>query len=227
MDQENGRSHEKYKHLRQIFELHKDEAKAESMAAYMKNHFSFYGIGAVKRKEMTKEIIKQEKAKKEIDWSFLNRCYADNHREMQYFVLDYLHALAKYIHISDLNSLIAYAKEKQWWDTIDGLDKLIGNIDFPCEEIDDLMLRWSTDEDIWLRRIAIDHQNGRKENTNVQLLETIILNNLGQKEFFINKAIGWSLREYSKVNPDWVRGFMETHKDQMAPLSVREGSKYI
>ncbi len=73
MDQLNVGSHEKYKHLQQIFELHKDEAKAESMAAYMKNHFPFNGIGAVKRKEMTKEIIKQDKAKKEIDWSFLNR----------------------------------------------------------------------------------------------------------------------------------------------------------
>jgi 3-methyladenine DNA glycosylase AlkD len=83
------------------------------------------------------------------------------------------------------------------------------------------------DENIWLRRIAIDHQLARKDKTDTALLEQIIVNNLGQREFFINKAIGWSLREYSKTNPDWVRGFIEQHKDGLSPLSVREGSKYL
>ena len=63
------------------------------------------------------------------------------------------------------------------------------------------MLEWSLDEDFWLRRIAIDHQLGRKEKTNTELLEKILVNNLGSREFFINKAIGWSLRDYSKTDP--------------------------
>ena len=75
------------------------------------------------------------------------------------------------------------------------------------------MLEWSTDEDFWVRRIAIDHQLCRKERTNT--------------EFFINKAIGWSLRDYSKTNQDWVRNFVETHKDKMDKLSIREASKYL
>ncbi len=89
------------------------------------------------------------------------------------------------------------------------------------------MLTWSLDEDIWLRRIAIDHQLPRKEKTNTTLLEKIILNNLGSDEFFINKAIGWSLREYSKTNPDWVINFIKNNKNKMSKLSIREGSKYI
>jgi 3-methyladenine DNA glycosylase AlkD len=59
------------------------------------------------------------------------------------------------------------------------------------------------------------------------LLEKIIINNLGQKEFFINKAIGWSLREYSKTNPEWVREFIERHREALSSLSIREASKYI
>jgi len=59
------------------------------------------------------------------------------------------------------------------------------------------------------------------------LLEKILVNNFGSSEFFINKAIGWSLRDYSRINPDWVREFVEEHKDRMDKLSIREASKYL
>ena len=89
------------------------------------------------------------------------------------------------------------------------------------------MLKWSKDEDFWIRRLAIDHQLCRKEKTNIELLEQIIVNNFGSDEFFINKAIGWSLRDYSKTNPDWVRNFISKYKDKMDKLSIKEASKYI
>ena len=110
---------------------------------------------------------------------------------------------------------------------IDGLDRIVGNIAFKDERIDDLMLEWSKDEDYWVRRIAIDHQLCRKEKTNTELLEKIIVNNFGSNEFFINKAIGWSLRDYSKTNPKWVKEFVEKYKDKMDKLSIKEASKYI
>jgi len=70
-------------------------------------------------------------------------------------------------------------------------------------------------------------RRGRKENTDEQLLEKILTNNLNHKEFFVNKAIGWALRDYSKTNPQWVRNFIEVHKENMASLSIREASKYL
>lgn len=146
---------------------------------------------------------------------------------MQYFVLDYLRAMQKYQKFDDIPRLQRYIKTKQWWDTIDGLDRIVGNIGLADERVNDLMLSWSTADDIWLRRIAIDHQIGRKEKTNTILLERILLNNLGSSEFFINKAIGWSLREYSKTNPEWVRTFIGKNRDRMSSLSIREASKYL
>lgn len=89
------------------------------------------------------------------------------------------------------------------------------------------MLEWSRDEDFWLRRLAIEHQLLQKEETDVQLLEQILVNNLDQFEFFINKAIGWALRDYSKTNPDWVLEFIEKYKDKLSKLSIKEGSKYL
>ena len=90
-----------------------------------------------------------------------------------------------------------------------------------------IVLDWSTDEDIWLRRLAIEHQLLQKEQTDVLLLEQILINNLNQTEFFINKAIGWALRDYSKTNPDWVLEFIEKYKDKLSKLSIKEGSKYL
>lgn len=76
------------------------------------------------------------------------------------------------------------------------------------------MLKWSKNEDFWVRRIAIDHQLCRKEKTNTKLLEAILVNNFGSNEFFIKKAIGWSLRDYSKANSELVKEFVEKYKEK-------------
>ena len=90
------------------------------------------------------------------------------------------------------------------------------------------MLKWSKKENnIWLRRVANIHQLSFKENVDKLLLETILENNLSDGEFFINKAIGWALRDYSKVNPEWVRKFIEKNRSEMANLSLREAMKYL
>lgn len=175
----------------------------------------------------TLTISGAEKTKKVVDWDLLDRCYADEHREFHYFVMDYLAAMQKFLTYDDIPHIKKYIKTNQWWDTIDGLDRIVGNIAFFDERINNLMLEWSTDDDFWVRRIAIDHQLCRKDKTNTQLLEKILVNNFGSSEFFINKAIGWSLRDYSKTNPDWVRNFVETYKDKMDKLSIREASKYL
>ena len=171
--------------------------------------------------------MKAEKNKKQIDWELLDKCYADEYREFQYFVIDYLITMQDVLAFDDVPHIKNYIKTKQWWDTIDGLDRIVGNIAFTDARINDLMLAWSTDEDFWVRRVAIDHQLCRKEKTNAELLEKIIVNNLGSSEFFINKAIGWSLRDYSKTNPDWVSNFVENYRDKMDKLSLREASKYL
>ncbi|MDD2391536.1 MAG: DNA alkylation repair protein [Bacilli bacterium] len=218
---------DKYIRLKNKFEQIKDKDDAILMSKYMRNLFKFYGIKTDKRRKIYKEFLKEEKNLKTIDWGFLDKCYEDEHREFQYLVFDYLKVLDKYLVYEDIPKIKKYVESKQWWDTIDFFDKIIGNIGLTDYRVNALMLEWSKDEDFWLRRIAIDHQNGRKEKTNPELLEEIIVNNFGSNEFFINKAIGWSLREYSKTNPKWVRNFIEKYKDKMSKLSIKEGSKYI
>lgn len=216
-----------YLELKKRFEQNANSERAEKMAKYMKNHFKFYGIQTPERKKIYRDFIKQAKQDKSVNWELLKQCFDDDYREMQYFVMDYLVQMQQYLTFENCDRLYYFVKNKQWWDTIDGFDRIIGNIGLTDSRMDELMLQWSIDDDFWLRRIAIDHQLLRKEKTNVKLLSQIIINNLEQTEFFINKAIGWSLREYSKTDSEWVREFINQNRDKMAKLSVREASKYI
>lgn len=218
---------DKYTRIRQRFEENADRENAVKMAKYMRDLFKFYGIPTPVRKKLCRDILREEKKTETVDWKFLDQCYADEHREFQYLAADCLIALNDFLTYEDIPKIRKYVKEKQWWDTIDCLDRVIGNIGLRDARVDALMLEWSADEDFWVRRIAIDHQLLRKEKTNTMLLEQIIVNNLGSDEFFINKAIGWSLRDYSKTDPEWVRAFLEKYGKEMDKLSIREAGKYI
>ena len=199
---------------------------AVAMKAYMKNKFEFLGVKTPVRRKLSKIFFKQQ-TDSVIDWVFINESWDNPYRELQYAALDYLEIRKKLLTPSDLPRLKKLAQTKSWWDTIDFLDRLVGSIIAQFPETKEIILSWSCDKDFWLRRLAIDHQLLRKEATDTELLEKILVNNLGQTEFFINKAIGWALRDYSKTNPGWVRDFIERHQAEMAALSIREGSKYL
>ncbi|WED22875.1 DNA alkylation repair protein [Vibrio sp. JC009] len=213
--------------LFETLEKHADPEKAKQMSAYMKNQFPFLGIQTPKRRELCKPFWAERRQEKEVDWTFVEGCWAKAEREFQYVALDYLSKKKRYLKPEHIPRLKQLALTKSWWDSIDCLDRLIGDIGLTCTEVDKLMLEWSTDENFWLRRIAIDHQLNRKDKTNTALLREILINNLNQEEFFINKAIGWSLRSYSKIDPDWVRLFIAENREGLSALSIREGSKYL
>ncbi|EHJ57576.1 hypothetical protein HMPREF9318_02069 [Streptococcus urinalis FB127-CNA-2] len=211
--------------LEKRFENVSDADKAKQMSAYMRNLFSFYGIKTPERRLIYKDIIKEAKKSKIIDWQLLDKAWQSPKREMHYFVCDYLKGCQKLLIYEDIPHLLSFAKTNQWWDTIDHFDRILGRINDP--RIKEFMIDLSHSDDFWLRRIAIDHQLGAKDKTDTELLALIICQNFGSQEFFINKAIGWSLRDYSKTNPEWVRNFIKEHKSQLAPLSIREASKYL
>ncbi|WP_421084309.1 DNA alkylation repair protein [Rothia nasimurium] len=202
---------------------------AVPMAAYMRDQFPFLGIKTPQRRELLKPFLAEARVEAKvqgIDRAFVDACWAAPEREFQYVALDYLHTLRRYLEPEDIDWLRDLIEEKSWWDTIDRLDTMVGEILWRNPN-DALILDWAQDANMWVRRVAIDHQRPRKADTNTALLEEIITLNFGSREFFINKAIGWSLREYSKTNPAWVADFISRHGARMAPLSVREGSKRL
>jgi 3-methyladenine DNA glycosylase AlkD len=210
----------------EIFWAAANPAKAAPMSAYMRGQFPFLGISTPERRKLTAPFLAQIDRTK-TDWKLIFNLWEQPEREFQYLAFSVLDKTKSTLTPDDIPNLKKLITTKSWWDTVDGLDRIVGNVALRYAEVNETLLKWSGDENIWLRRVAIDHQLDRKDKTDAALLEQIIVNNFGQTEFFINKAIGWSLREYSKTNPDWVRGFIERYHSEMAQLSIREASKYI
>ena len=209
-------------------ENNRNELLAESMEKYMRDKFNFLGIRGPKRTELFKKYFPTARKTKEIDWNFIETCWNKEEREFQYAVVYYLKAMQKFLKKGDISKLKYLVVTKSWWDTVDLLSKIIGDVVNRNKELKTLMLEWSKKENnIWLRRVAILHQLSFKENVDKLLLETILEDNLSDGEFFINKAIGWALRDYSKVNPEWGRKFIEKNRSEMANLSLREAMKYL
>ena len=209
------------------FEENRNELLAESMEKYMQDKFRFLGVRGASRTEIYKKYFPEARKSKSIDWDFIENCWNKEEREFQYVVVYYLKAMQRFLKREDISRLKYLIVTKSWWDTVDLLAKVVGSLVIRIEGFDQIMLEWSKDSNIWLKRVAILYQLSLKEKVDKQVLERILVNNLGDSEFFINKAIGWALRDYSKFNPEWVREFIEKNKNGMANLSLREASKYI
>lgn len=204
------------------FRENKNRDNQIPMEAYMRNQFTFLGIKSPIRASLSKEFLK-----KELQWEEIFALWELPEREFQYLAIDWLKRRKKEFQFLDLAHFKTIIEDKSWWDTIDPLSKIVGDVSRLDDNGKDTMLAWSKDENFWVRRTAILHQLGFKEKTDTELLDTIIHNNLGSDEFFINKAIGWALREYAKTNAPWVRAWIDENRDKLSPLTIREGSKYL
>lgn len=216
-----------YTEIIDIFRKNRDESKAGPMAAYMKHKFCYLGIPKPVRTGLQKDFIKAARKQKAVDWEMVNVFWGLPEREFQYMVMDYLIALSGNLIEEDIERIKMLIISKSWWDTV---DMLASNIVGPmCAKYPELIsshiLKWAESDDMWLVRTAILFQLKYKTQTDTKLLARIISINNQSQEFFINKAIGWALREYSKTNQNWVRQFLASHL--LHPLSVREASKYI
>jgi 3-methyladenine DNA glycosylase AlkD len=214
--------------LTKIFEENRNEESAEPMKKYMKDHFPFLGIKSPLRKELEKQFFQETGLLKEpFNQEFISELWAKEEREYQYTALVYMEKSLKKLEKTDLPFMEELITMKSWWDTVDAIaPKQVGKIaeNFP-EVVAETIDGWAIDDNLWLRRAALLFQLKYKAATNEELLYQYIRQNAASKEFFIQKAIGWVLREYAKTNPVSVKKFIEGTK--LAPLSVREGSKYL
>lgn len=204
-----------------------NEIEAKKMSAYMRNKFKFLGIRSPIRKSLQKEIFKKIIKSKEIDRSFVIEFFGKEYREFQYMVIDYLIEQKNFLIEKDIFLIRNLIVNKSWWDTVDIISSnLLGHI---CKKypniVNDYILFWINDKNMWIRRSSIIFQLRYRKDTNIEVLGKAIKNNLWDDDFFIKKAIGWSLREYSKINSDWVENFIFENK--LSPLSLREAEKYI
>ncbi|WP_025642087.1 DNA alkylation repair protein [Schnuerera ultunensis] len=210
----------------QIFYNNRNEEQAIPMAKYMKNKFPFLGLKKPERNGLSKELLKVKRKDTNIDWNFVFKCYDMPEREFQYLAIDYMEKVKKLFTPDDMGNIERLLTTKSWWDSVDAINRIVGHVAMEYPEVKkDYLTKWIESNNIWLNRVSIIFQLKYKEKTDTQFLSKAILSNSETNDFFINKAIGWALREYSKTNKEWVKNFI--HKNTLHPLSVREGSKYL
>lgn len=209
------------------FARHADSERAEGMAAYLKNRFSFIGLTAPVRRDLQKPYLAKS-ALPELDalHEVVSELWEHDARELQYFAIDLCAQYLRKFREQDLELLEYMASNKQWWDSIDPIaTKLMGAyfLLYPEQRIP-AVSRWLEGDDFWLQRCGILFQLKYRAQTDTDLLTSAILPVRQSNEFFIQKAIGWALREYRKTNRLWVDDFVG--RTDLKPLSRREALKH-
>ena len=211
-----------------VFSENAVNSDAVQMEAYMRNKFSFYGLKSPLRKTLQKEIIKETAYPDINDIEYIVSSFWNSaQRELQYFAMELLQKNIKKFDESIIDFLEGLIVKKSWWDTIDFIaPNLVGKLFLDNKKLrDKYIVKWINSDNFWLKRSAIIHQLRYKEKTDFTLLKELIYLTKDEDEFFIRKAIGWALREYSKRFPDEVKQFIGS--TSLKPLSVREGLKHI
>lgn len=216
-----------FESIEQLFVENSNPLKIDQMEAYMKHRFKYLGITSPERKSLLKSIFKNMKWTREMVLDFVNYCWESKYRELHYAGLDILMKQISHLKLEDLAFLEKLVLKNSWWDTVDGLAvNCIGKILIKDEKTKNQMVHnWADSENIWLRRTAILHQLKYKKLVDVKLMELTLSKAKGTKEFFLNKAIGWMLREYAKSEPEYVRNYCNTH--DISNLSRREALKHL
>lgn len=211
-------------------ELQQDRTKAPGMEAYMKGLFHFYGVSSVPRKL----IYKKWKSKidptltQKYNWELIRELWDMDQREYQYIAIDWMNSwpVSAYRE-EDIEELRFLISNISWWDTVDLIaSNYLGKFALKFPKImDEVIMDWQHEKSIWLHRSCLIYQLKHKYTTNLERLSYLIGVYKSNKTFFIQKAIGWSLREVSKWNPEWVKSIVEDKV--LEGLAKREAMKYI
>ena len=206
-----------------------DEANRIPMESYMKNKFQFFGIKSVKRKQLINEVINFNKT--EVTGNIRDivlELYNLPQREFHYCAMELMARLLKNKYqIKDIELIENLLTNHSHWDSVDFIAKhILGNylLHYP-EQTNKTISYFSSSKNIWLNRSAILFQLGYKDKTNANVLFTECKKHSKSKEFFIQKAIGWALREYAKTKPNEVKEFVNLNN--LTPLSRKEALKHF
>lgn len=202
-----------------------DAGRAPAMRAYMRDQFPFLGIATPARRDALKPLLREFKGAPASELlGAANALWELAEREYQYAAIDLLAVHWKQLAAADLPALQALVLRKSWWDSVDGLAGVIGDVlRFEHRGMDQALQH----DNFWLRRIALLHQLGWRGKTDEARLFRYSLELGHENEFFIQKAIGWALRDYARHAPDNVSHFINENRDRLSRLSVREAGKHI
>lgn len=207
---------------------HAHAEQARAMQAYLKGHFPFLGIKSPARRQLSRPWIQAVKqTHKTVPQELIEQLWELPEREYQYVALDLLDAYERKMDAAHLPMVEAIILKKAWWDTVDLLaSHQVGSI-FRTQPsaIDEWTDKWMASNHLWLQRCCLLYQLKYKTDTDWERLQGFVIQLMLSDEFFLQKAIGWALRQYAKVAPEAVRHFVDRHP--LAPLSRREALRHL
>jgi 3-methyladenine DNA glycosylase AlkD len=215
--------------LKSLFEGHADPSQAGPMKKYMRDQFEYLGIKTPERVALLKDFYAEHGLPFVVELRpILLDLWGLPQREFQYAAVGLLDRLVEAIPHEFIGTIEYLIVTKSWWDTVDGLaGEVVGVHFYRFPKVRQKYLaQWRRSENFWLRRTCLLFQLGYKGDTDFDLLCDLIRENLGSKEFFINKAIGWALRQYARTDPKAVKRFVNATKG-LSPLSRREAMKHL
>jgi len=205
-----------------------DKINAAAMGAYMKDNFEFFGVKSQTRSQCMREVLKENKLPEvEILRAEIKELWLCPKREAQYLALEIYRKEIKNENEDAIEFLQWMITTGSWWDTVDSIaSNLVGPLVSKFPSIKNTHLNfWINDKNLWLRRTSLIFQLKYKDQVDEDFLTRAIEANIHDKDFFMRKAIGWSLRQYSKFNPSFVRQLVRTMP--LSKLSHKEASKYL
>ena len=207
-----------------------DPDKAPAMAGYMKTEMPFYGVTSQPRKVISGQLLREFPATSRIDYERAVRTlWRGTYREEKYLAVAYARSFPRYVTLSSIPMYRTMITQGAWWDFVDEIAAhLVGTVLLnQRDKLTPTMEEWAAGSEMWLRRTSILSQLRHKADTDTSLLARTCTWNLDSTEFFIRKAIGWSLREYAKTDPSWVLGYVSQHEAEMSGLTYREAMKHL
>jgi 3-methyladenine DNA glycosylase AlkD len=214
--------------LKTLFEQNADPAQAALMKKYMRDQFEYLGIKTPKNVALQKEFFEEHGFPQLSELELVLRdLWSLQQREFQYVAVGLLGRFNEQIPAKFIKTIEYMIVTKSWWDTVDTISG--GPLGVHFRRFPDVkekyLSEWRASDNFWLRRATLLFQLNYKKETDFDLLCEIICENLDSKEFFINKAIGWSLRQYARVDPKAVTKFVQS--TALHPLSRREAMKHL
>lgn len=208
-------------------------AKAPDMQRYMKSEMPYHGVPTPAFRLVCKKVFSEVEFSTAREWERMV-WYFWKHaefREERYAALYLCSCKQARAFSSEVAALEMYrdlAIDGAWWDYVDGIaGDVSGVLREHFDEVAPVMRKWSKHEDMWVRRLAILSQLNFKKDTDLKLLYDCIKPSFGSREFFLQKAIGWALRQYAWVDAKEVKRFVVENKEALAPLSKREALKNV
>lgn len=215
-----------------IFALEENASKelALPMESYMRGKFKFLGLKAPLRKKVLKNNFSHSNVKDKAHLKvIILELWESPYRECQYCAIEMARSNVKLFDVEDIEFFERLIITKSWWDTVDHIAaNIVGPLlaDLPRDTWR-YSEKWILSDNLWLQRTAIIFQLFYKKDTDFTLLTDNILATLENKDFFIRKAAGWALRQYSRSNKHAVIQFIEDYRDVLSPLTIKEALKLL